>query len=149
MGQIAIGRAGDVLEAILGSCVGVVLLHPRQKVAALAHVVLPASNGRTGAAPGKFADIAIPEMLRLLACEGVPATGLIAKLAGGANMFGSATGSMQIGESNSAAITAALAAKNIRIAAKHLGGAKGRRILVDCESGSVNVEIVGTPKAVL
>jgi chemotaxis protein CheD len=148
MGQIVVGRAGDVLEAILGSCVGVVLIHPRQKIAALAHVVLPASNGRA-AAPGKFADTAIPEMLRLLAVEGVPHAGLIAKIAGGANMFGNSSGAMQIGEGNIAAITEKLASENIRLVAKHVAGAKGRRISVDCESGLVQVDIVGTPKTVL
>jgi chemotaxis protein CheD len=149
MGQIVVGRAGDILDAILGSCVGLALIHPRQKIAALAHVVLPSSSGRVAATPGKFADTAIPEMLRLLASEGVPQAGLIAKLAGGANMFGSNTTAMQIGEGNIAAITEKLAALNIRIVAKHLGGAKGRRIALDCESGIMQVEIVGTPKAVL
>jgi chemotaxis protein CheD len=112
-------------------------------------VVLPSSSGRTAATAGKFADTAIPEMLRLLAADGVPQAGLIAKIAGGANMFGSGATGMQIGEGNVAAITAKLAAENIRIVAKHVGGAKGRRMTVDCESGIVQVEIVGTPKAVL
>jgi chemotaxis protein CheD len=149
MGQIVVGRAGDVLDAILGSCVGLVLIHPRQKVAALAHVVLPSSSGRAAASPGKFADTAIPEMLRLLAVEGVPQAGLIAKIAGGANMFGSTSGAMQIGEGNVNAIAEKLASENIRIVARHVGGAKGRRMTVDCESGIVQVEIVGTPKTVL
>lgn len=148
MGQIVVGRAGDTLEAVLGSCVGVALVQPKLHLASLAHVVLPSSNGRAGS-PGKFADTAIPEMLRLLAIEGASSSGLVAKLAGGANMFGNATGPMQVGESNINAIVAVLAKYGFRVAAKDLGGGKGRRITVDCRTGLVDVEVVGQHKAVL
>ncbi len=148
MGQIIVGRAGDTLEAILGSCVGIVLVQPKQHVAVLAHVVLPSSSGRTGS-PGKFADTAIPEMLRMLAVEGVATNGLVVKLAGGSNMFGNATGPMQVGEANISTITALLAKQNLRVVAKDLGGSKGRRISVDCQTGLVDVEIVGQTKAIL
>jgi chemotaxis protein CheD len=148
MGQIHFGRAGQRLEAVLGSCVGVVLLHPRQRVAALAHVVLPCSNGRAGS-PGKFADTAIPEMLRIMAVEGIGTAGLVAKIAGGANMFGNPSGPMQIGDANITAVNELLAKYNLRPIAKDLGGNKGRRISVDCQSGMVDVEVVGQLKAVL
>lgn len=148
MGQIALGRNTDVLQAILGSCVGVTLFHPRHRVAVLAHVVLPSASGRTGL-PGKFADTAIPEMLKMLALEGVPSAGIVAKLAGGANMLGNAAGPLQIGEANVAAITELLSAKGIRVIAKDLGGTKGRRMLVDCQTGIIEVEVVGAKTAVL
>jgi chemotaxis protein CheD len=148
MGQVAIGRAGDVLDAVLGSCIGLVLIHPRLRLAGLAHIVLPASNGRA-APPGKFADTAIPELLKLLACEGAFPSGLIAKVAGGSNMFGSASGPMQIGEANIAAVQALLATHQLRTTAKDVSGSKGRRIRVDCETGLVDVEIVGQAKTVL
>ena len=54
------------MKAILGSCVGVVLYHPVRKTAAMAHIVLPESAGRDGAA-GKFADTSISGMITLLA----------------------------------------------------------------------------------
>lgn len=148
MGQILCGRAGDTLEAILGSCVGVVLVQPKLHFAALAHIVLPSSSGRTGS-PGKFADTAIPEMLRMLAVEGITTTGLVVKLTGGSNMFGNATGPMQVGESNIKTITELLTKHNLRIVAKDLGGSKGRRISVDCQTGLVDVEVVGQTKAIL
>jgi chemotaxis protein CheD len=148
MGQIAVGRAGDTLEAVLGSCVGVALLHPRKRVAALAHVVFSTSKGRTGP-PGKFVDTAIAEMVRLLALEGAPVSGLVAKIAGGASMFGNPTGPMQVGAANIAAVTELLGQVNVKIIGKDLGGNKGRRISVDCQSGIVDVEVVGQLKAVL
>ena len=148
MGQISLGREGDELVAVLGSCVGLTLLHPRHRVAVLAHIVLPTANGRTGL-PGKFADTAMPEMKKMLAVAGVPTVGLVAKLAGGSNMFGQSGGPLQIGEANIEMITKLLEAQCIRVIAKDLGGTKGRRITVDCQTGLVDVEVVGIGKVVL
>lgn len=140
MGQIAVGTKDDRLTAVLGSCVGVVLFHPRLSAAALAHVVLPASNGRDGA-PGKFADTAITAMITELARLGINRAGLAAKLTGGACMFG-AGGPMQIGDANITATREALAAAGIPIVAQDVGGRVGRRITVTCGDGRVTIECV-------
>lgn len=147
MGQMAVGSDSERLEAVLGSCVGVVLFSTRKPIAALAHVVLPSAAGRVAAA-GKFADTAIPEMLRLLGERGVR-SGLAAKLVGGATMFGRGSGPFEIGEANSAALERLLAAERIAVIARDLGGSKGRRISVDCQSGRVEIEIVGGSRKVL
>lgn len=148
MGQIISGAGGDKLTAVLGSCVGVAIHHPRLRVGALAHVVLPRADGRSGTA-GKFADTAVPELIRLLVAEGAPAAGFVAKLAGGANMFGTAPGPMQIGEANAEALKQLLKESKIRLAGEHLGGNKGRRVTFDCETGTLTVEIVGSEPVVI
>ena len=63
MGEIAATQhVGDVLVGLgLGSCIGLVLIEDRGPVAAMAHVVLPESNG-TVVVPGKFADTAVPQL---------------------------------------------------------------------------------------
>ena len=147
MGQIAAGRDRDRLKSVLGSCVGVSLYQPRLKVGVFAHVVLPDSAGREGT-PGKFADTAIPAMLKLLREMGAGSYGLIAKLAGGANMFGG-TGPMQIGDANVEAVTRALKLAGIRVAAQEVGGTKGRRVVFDCSSGTMTVEGAGIPPKTL
>jgi len=101
MGKIAAGRAPERMKAVLGSCIGLAIYHPRLKTGVMVHIVLPESAGRSGT-PGKFVDTAIPEMLKLLKELGTPAHGLVAKLAGGANMFGS-SGPLQIGDANTCA----------------------------------------------
>lgn len=148
MGQIAIGRAGDTLEAVLGSCVGVVVIHRQRRIAALAHIVLPAACGRQGL-PGKCADTAIPEILRQMEQAGAGTTGLVAKLAGGANMFDRAGGVMQIGEANIAAVQSLLTQHQVRVVATSLRGNKGRRISVDCQTGLVDIDVFGSDKVVL
>ncbi len=148
MGQIVVAEAPASLGSVLGSCIGLALYHPRWKIAALAHIVLPAASGRA-AQPGKFADTALPHMLTELSRKGVPRNGLIAKIAGGACMFGNASGPLQIGDNNIEAVQAILAKESIRVVGKDVGGQAGRRVTLDCSSGELQVEIAGKTKKIL
>ena len=139
MAQIAVLLPGETAKSVLGSCVGLVLYHAAKKKAAVAHIVLPQSHDRSGP-PGKFADTAIPEMLRLLAEHRVGKAGLIAKIAGGANMFGG-SGPLQIGDANVLAVTKILETLNITIVGRHIGGEQGRRITMDSKSGDFTIEV--------
>jgi chemotaxis protein CheD len=145
MGQIAVVRNSSRLSAVLGSCIGVALYHPRLHLGAMGHVVLPRANGQA-ATPGKFADTAVPYILQLLLREGANVGGLVAKIAGGACMFGN-NGPLQIGQANAEAVEAALTAAGIRLVARDVGGNKGRRVMFDAATGSLSVETAGgTPK---
>jgi chemotaxis protein CheD len=147
MGQAVVAQKPNRLTAVLGSCVGVVLYHPRLHVGAMSHVVLPDSNGRSGTA-AKFADSAIPYMISLLGQLSAHPSGLVAKILGGSCMFGNG-GPLQIGEANIKATTLALEAAGIKIIGRDLGGSSGRRIQFDPETGQVTVESVGMPPRVI
>ncbi|WP_425615216.1 chemotaxis protein CheD [Anatilimnocola sp. NA78] len=148
MGKIVLAKGPDTITTVLGSCVGISMYHPRTHQGLLAHVVLPASTGRA-ATPGKFADTAVPDMLSQLASLGICDSSLIIKIAGGSNMFGLPAGPMQVGESNIVAIEAALSKAKLRITARHVGGNKGRRVTLDCQTGIYRVEVVGADVVVL
>lgn len=143
MGQAFSARSGQTLTAVLGSCVGVVLYHPRLNAAAMAHVVLPHAGDRVGP-PGKFADTAIAELMRLMVAAGAGGPGVVSKIAGGANMFGTVSGPMQIGEQNIQACREALSKANIRILAEHLGGKHGRRVRFFPQNGELQIDCAGT-----
>ena len=147
MGQLAAGGTPKRIKAVLGSCIGLAIYHPRLKMGVMAHIVLPDSAGR-GGAPGKFADTAVPEMLKLLKELAAPAHGLTARLAGGANMFGG-SGPLQIGDANAEAVARALKSVGIRVAGQDIGGTKGRRVAFDCTSGEMIVECAGQPARTL
>ncbi len=147
MGQITAGAPPQKMKAVVGSCIALSIYHARLKRAAMAHIVLPESAGRDGL-PGKFADTAIPRMLELLKGLAAPAACLTAKLAGGANMFGS-SGPLQIGDANIEAVVQALRAAGIRIAAQDVGGNRGRRVTFECEGGAMIVESAGQPTKTL
>ncbi len=146
MGQIMIAQAGE-LSAILGSCIGLLMYHPRSKMTALAHIVLPDAAERDGP-PGKYADSAVPRMFSLFRAQGHASASLVIKLAGGASMFGP-PGPLQIGLSNADAVKRHLAAAGVSIAGEHLGGNKGRRITANTNTGELLIEIVGQPSVVI
>jgi len=147
MGQIVLARAPATLSAVLGSCVGVVLYHPRLCLGALGHVMLPDSAGRSGGG-AKFADQAVPAMVQEMERQGAHRAGLVAKIVGGASMFGT-PGPLQVGPANAEAVTRALSGLAIRVSAQDVGGSKGRRIGFDPATGAVVVEIVGQPPRTL
>jgi chemotaxis protein CheD len=147
MGQVVEGQAPQRMRAILGSCIGLALYHAGRKMGVMAHVMLADSAGR-GGTPGKFADTAVPHMLGLLRKRGIPVHGLMAKLAGGANMF-NGSGPLQIGGANAEAVAAALKKAGIRVAGQDVGGTHGRRIDFDCASGEMTVQCAGQPTRTL
>ena len=87
MGEIGVAKGPGSLRTFVGSCVGLGIYCQREKVAGLAHIVLPDSKGQ-GEPAGKYADTAIPETIRLLeALVGRRGLRLSAKVVGGAKMF--------------------------------------------------------------
>ncbi len=147
MGQIVAGGPPQQMKAVVGSCIALALHHPRLKNGVMAHIVLPNSAGRAGT-PGKFADTAVPRMLEWFKQAGAPVHSLTAKLAGGANMFGT-SGPLQIGDANVEAVAQALRTAGIRVAAQDIGGTRGRRVTFDCAGGEMIVESAGQPTKTL
>lgn len=143
MGEIAVATESGVLRTLLGSCLGVVLFDRRLRAAAMAHIVLPESRGQRDH-PGKFADTAIPEMIRRL--EGLfkdQPLKLTAKIAGGANMFAANGAVATIGQQNVGAVEKLLGDQRILIIGRHLGGTQGRRMALDVATGTVTIDVVG------
>lgn len=139
IGQIRVAKREGILRTFVGSCVALVLYSERYRAAGVAHVMLPAAEGRV-AAPGKYADTAVAETLRLLADlvgdKDVPCT---AKLIGGATMFTFQSGT-PIGDQNVLALEAILSSLGIEIVGRVCGGRHGRRVAVEVASGTVTVE---------
>jgi chemotaxis protein CheD len=146
MAEIAVSRyEADVLVALgLGSCIGVAVLDRASLAAGLAHVVLPESRPGTPS-PGKFADTAVPELLRRVTGLGASAPRLHAVLVGGAQMFSTgASGALDIGRRNEQAVTAALAAAGIPITTTLTGGNAGRTLRVHIGTGLVTCKQAGS-----
>lgn len=148
IGEIGVAHDSGVLRTFVGSCVGLALYDRRRHIAALAHIMLPDSKG-SGEPLGKYADTAIPEMMRLLGnlADG-SALRLSAKMVGGARMFAFQSG-MTIGDQNVAAIDAILDRLGIPVLGRDCGGERGRRISFDVSSGEMTVETLGMPLAKL
>jgi chemotaxis protein CheD len=141
LGEIGTASGSNILRTFVGSCIGVAIYNRRRKIAALAHIMLPESNGR-GGQPGKYADTAIPEMVRQLneLCQGEP-TRWSAKVAGGAKMFAFQSG-MTIGDQNVAAAEKILNELDIPVLASCCGGDQGRRLCLDVSTGMLTIESI-------
>src|SRR5579859_3292602 len=142
MGEIAVSAAdGDELIALgLGSCIGLALIDRKSGVAGLAHVVLPESRENAGE-PGKFADLAVPELIARMRRAGAGER-LEAVLTGGARMFELGS-ELDIGARNEAAVRSALAQARITVAAAATGGNRGRTVKVLAGAGTVCVREAG------
>ncbi len=130
----------------LGSCVGVVLYDEIKKIAGMAHVMLPDSAlGRSSEINiGKYADTAIPKLIKDMESEGALCRNMKAKLAGGAQMFSFLSGNdtMRIGPRNVEACKEMLAQAKIRIVAEETGGNCGRTIEMDAATGILQIRTV-------
>ena len=94
------------------------------------------------------ADTAIPETIRRMKdLAGGLRLSLSAKIAGGANMFAHISPNVTntIGEQNVLAVEKTLAALEIPILGRHLGGTLGRRMVVEVENGVVQIHVIGQP----
>lgn len=148
IGEIGVGRESGQLRTFVGSCVGLALYDRRKRIASLAHIMLPDSKG-IGTPVGKYADTAIPEMLKQLEslAQGEPLR-LSAKMAGGAKMFSFQSG-LTIGDQNVAAIEAILGRLGIPLLARECGGERGRRLSFDIASADMTIETLGMPHTTL
>ncbi|KEQ27526.1 chemotaxis protein CheD [Paenibacillus tyrfis] len=147
MADLNVAHLTGVLKTTgLGSCVGVTLFDAKAKVAGMAHVMLPTSDiareGKLNIA--KYADTAIPEMIRQMEDLGAQVKHMVAKMAGGAQMFsfGSQSDTMRIGPRNVESCKEMLGRFKIPIIAEDTGGNYGRTIEFDCESGMLMIRSV-------
>jgi chemotaxis protein CheD len=149
MGTLAASQNNGLLRTLLGSCLGVALYDRRLKLAGLSHIVLPDSLGRMET-PGKFADTAIPALIRAMQ-QLVPGETLklTAKVAGGANMFSATGAANTIGVQNAQAVERILAELRIPILGRHCGGEQGRRMALDTATGTVTIDVVGQESVTL
>ena len=68
LGEVKISKDPETVLACLGlgSCVAITVFDPVAKIGGMAHVVLPESRGRSGEKAGRYADVAIPQLLEKL-----------------------------------------------------------------------------------
>lgn len=138
---------GVLVTVGLGSCVGVALYDPKNKVAGLAHILLndsaryikPGSNHFN---PAKFADTAIPELVKAMENLGAQRGNLVAHIAGGSSLFNFKFNGAGIGEKNLAEVHAKLGELGIAILSENSGGNYGRTMRFYASSGKVEISTV-------
>lgn len=130
----------------LGSCVGIALRDPVTKIGGLAHIMLPDSTViRNNSNIPKFADTGIEELVKRVVAKGANRGRLVAKIAGGAQMFAfqSKNEMVRVGERNVEATKKKLAQLKIPILAEDTGKDYGRTVIFYPETGNFVIRAVG------
>ncbi len=99
----------------------------------------------------KFADTGIEELVRQIVALGADRHKLVAKIAGGAQMFAFSTTNdkMRVGDRNVAASLKKLKEMNIRVLAQDTGDSYGRTVIFYPETGDYVIRAVGKPEKVI
>ncbi|TYQ13184.1 UNVERIFIED_CONTAM: chemotaxis protein CheD [Acetivibrio alkalicellulosi] len=130
----------------LGSCVGIALYDIKTNIIGLAHAMLPDSTqakNRTNVA--KFVDTSIDSLIYEMVRLGSNKQRIVAKLAGGAQMFtfSQSSDSMRIGYRNVVAAKDNLYKLGIPIISEDTGGNYGRTIQLDSSNGILLIKTIG------
>lgn len=147
MGELGVVAGQGILKTTgLGSCIGLALYDPIRKVSGLAHIMLPSSeiSNKAHIQHGKYADTALSELMKQMVEKGAREQDLIAKMAGGAQMFPAFENStiLPIGKRNIDSCRTLLAQYKIPLVSEDTGGNYGRTLLLDNDTGKLQVQSV-------
>ena len=146
MADYKVGKSpATIISYGLGSCIGISLYDPQTKIGGLLHIMLPDSKqARASDNPAKFADTGLPLMLNDVIKAGASKSRLVAKIAGGAQMFAfaNATDIMRVGARNAEAVKRILQGMGIKVVAEDTGGTYGRTVSIDLTNGAYKVKTI-------
>ena len=138
-----------ILEAYLGTCVGVALYDPVAGVGGLIHLLLPEPMGIEGTfQPEKYASTGFPPFLQALAEAGASAENMKACIAGGA-LVGPIDDSdleLDIGGRTAERVMQFIAAQSIRVEKLETGGFFTCRLTLDMRTWECRIEPAGFDK---
>jgi len=153
MADLNVATFPDTLTTLgLGSCVGIALYDSKRKYAGLAHIMLPYSAQiKNNSNIAKFADTGIVELLGKMIANGSHKNNIVAKIAGGAQMFEFPGGSdiMKVGHRNVIATREILGQLKIPIIADDTGENYGRTIELYTNNGDLLVKTIGRGQKII
>ena len=135
------GTEDTLVTYALGSCIGTCLYDGDAGIAGLSHIMLPDSTTMRDRNVNrmKYADTALPDLVKEMVKRGASQSRLKAKIAGGAVMFATQSQSFNIGENNIQAVKKALLALRIPIIAEDTGLNFGRTVYFNGSDGKMIV----------
>ncbi|AGA70264.1 chemotaxis protein [Desulfitobacterium dichloroeliminans LMG P-21439] len=152
MADLKVAKAPDILmTAGLGSCIGICIHDPIQRVGGMAHIMLPTAGGNNGGNLAKYADTAMGVLVEEILRLGAVKTRLRAKIAGGAQMF-SFPGKppvLKIGDRNAEQVIIELKRVGIPLLVSDVGGNFGRTIHFDVGTGDLKVRTINHGEKVI
>ncbi len=145
IGEVKVGREGQSLNAILGSCIGLGFMSPNQGVFGLAHCLLAKSRASPAVkGSGRHIDHAIESLLAQMDVHDIERRKLRVFIAGGANMTlpPGTDPARLVGSVNANFARKALREAGLRIFHDDTGGEHGRRVTIDCTTGEFSIDAI-------
>lgn len=147
LGEIKISDdPNTVLVAFgLGSCVGVGIYDPVQKIGGMLHAVLPKSASNTSDTPAKYVDTGIPLLLETLKNKGLQINRSNLYLIGGANILltNKESTPFDIGTRNVKTAEELLDQLKLKPLARDTGGHNGRTFRLYIAEGRATIRTMG------
>src|SRR3954469_25615514 len=132
-GEVICIAQPTLITTVLGSCVSVTLWDKDRRIGGLNHFVLPRGGART-----RYGDSAIQELLQGVLDLGAHLRSLEAKMFGGAAVL-PVGGEGTVGTANVAFALGELARRGIPVVGRRTGGASGRQLVFNTETGEAFV----------
>lgn len=153
MAAYAVCSGDDAITTLgLGSCIGIAIRDPITGIGGLAHIMLPSSKEiRNNDNRPKFADTGIEDLVNEIVKMGGSRNRLVAKIAGGAQMFafGGKSDLIRVGERNAIASRGKLSEMNIPLLAEDTGKTYGRTVVFYPKTGDFLIRSVGMPEKII
>jgi chemotaxis protein CheD len=157
LGATDITRVASAVYAVsnVSSSLIVVLYDKVNKIAALAHIVLPdsklqasgfASTSEESSMTAKFADLALPVLTQQFEAKGGQKPTSTARLVGGAQLFNFNSGAgnpLNVGYRNAIAARTLLTRLGYRVDKADIGGNKGRNVRFEMTDSKIFVNLIG------
>ncbi|MDF3819919.1 chemotaxis protein CheD [Leptospira sp. 96542] len=148
--DIKVGKDTEILRTTLGSCIGIVLYDPEQKIGAISHIML--AKDPTGKDvskfPHKYGESALPLLIAMMKENGSSVGQFSCRMFGGASMFKGINSQFlqNIGEQNIAIVRKFMEDLKIPIIVEDVAGNDGRTISLYCDDGRVLLKKAGMEK---
>lgn len=129
----------------LGSCLGLMVYDPQEKIGGLLHAMLPLSKINRDKAqnnPYMFVDTGVPALFKALYEMGAEKSRLVVKATGCGNPMGR-NEMFKIGQRNYTVLKKLLWKNNILLNAEDIGGTKSRTVNFDVSSGKTIISSNG------
>ncbi len=129
----------------LGSCIGVALWDPAERVGGMLHYMLPDSSlsaEKAKSRPAMFADTGIPRLFRAVYELGANKKRLIVKIAGGSQLLDD-NGTFNIGKRNYTMLRKIFWKNGVLIDSEDIGGSISRTIRLSVDTGRFTLKTRG------
>ncbi len=148
IGGLAVRRAGagTIITHALGSCLGVAVYDPQQRVGGMLHAQMPLAQlnpDRAREMPSLFVDLGLGLLFKAALEMGARKQGLRVTVAGGANVTGAVVNQFDIANRNLTVLRKIFWQQGILVAGEDTGGGLPRTMSLNLATGETLVESQG------